>query len=1004
MESTLFGFIWKHSKRDQITLLFLTATLFPLLYLTLELPKRIINDAIGAPDATVVVLGYDLPREYFLWLLCGLFLLAVLVHGLLKMRINTRKGVLAERLLRRFRYMLIVRILRFPAPYLERVSEGELVSMITAESEPMGGLMGDAVSQPVLQAGQMLTILGFLFVQSVWFGLAACALIPLQAWLIPRLQRRINRLNKQRIGQVRQLAGEIGETATGAAALRVHGGWRHRLARISDRLGHLYEIRFDIYRKKFFMKFLNNFITQLTPFFFFSVGGYLVLRGAVSLGALVAALAAYKDLSSPWKELLTWYNQTQEMRMRWQVITDRFAPAGLAGADRFAETGGTPQRLDGDIELRGVTVRDLDGNTVLDGLDVAVTSGTTVAVASDEEEDRLALAALLTREVPPAVGQLLIGGQDLAEVPQSVIAARIGYAGPRPLLFGGTFRDNLLMPLRRYPTDAEPGNPVRAAEARRAGNSADDTAADWTDPTLAGFDTLAELDGWALRLIDGIGAGGALFERGLDMRPEAAAHPDLAARLVDLRGDMQQAVADAKLDRQVLFFRDDLYNLALPVSENLLFAVPRHRLSPEMLAGQTGFLARLRETGLDRDLIALACDLIDVLHRTFGHDGTDHPLFRRLGLDPETYQAALALVARVRAGDDKQLTPEEIAVLLFLPFRYSAQQIGPAFPEEIMARVLEIRKSHARVMQHELSALFDPLDFGTYAPGLTVMENLLFGRVRDVATGSADDVRALVGRVLGEHGLRDAVAGLALDMEVRRGGAGLPTALAEPLAVARAAIRRPDILVLNRVLAGREGADRDAALKRLRALLPGTTFIRLDETIANPDDYDAFFELHRGRLQGGAAAPGTPPDSAAGADLAQKVRALERCDLFATLGRRQLRLLAFGARWFDAPAGEVVFRKGDAPRDGAYLLIEGEAGIYRPTTDDARGERVSMVGPGSLVGELSLIRGEKRALSLIAETDLHCLRLGADEFLAVAGSDAGTAFRLLQVVAGYLSD
>ncbi|MEO0863845.1 MAG: hypothetical protein AAFY39_04500, partial [Pseudomonadota bacterium] len=135
-----------------------------------------------------------------------------------------------------------------------------------------------------LQAGQMLTILGFLFFQSVAFGFAACALIPLQAWLIPKLQRQINLLNKKRVIQVRALAAEIGEAAAGAGTLRKHGGWRYRMAMVGDRLGRLYAIRFEIYQKKFFMKFLNNFITQLTPFFFFSIGGYLVIRGDVTLG------------------------------------------------------------------------------------------------------------------------------------------------------------------------------------------------------------------------------------------------------------------------------------------------------------------------------------------------------------------------------------------------------------------------------------------------------------------------------------------------------------------------------------------------------------------------------------------------------------------------------------------------------------------------------------------------------------------------------------------------
>jgi ABC-type multidrug transport system fused ATPase/permease subunit len=122
IERSLFAFIWKHSKRDQLILLLVTLGLFPLLYLTLELPKRIINDAIGAEAGTVDVFGLELSQISFLMLLCSFFLLSVFAHGALKMRINSMKGVLAERLLRRLRYTLIGRILRFPAPYFEQTS------------------------------------------------------------------------------------------------------------------------------------------------------------------------------------------------------------------------------------------------------------------------------------------------------------------------------------------------------------------------------------------------------------------------------------------------------------------------------------------------------------------------------------------------------------------------------------------------------------------------------------------------------------------------------------------------------------------------------------------------------------------------------------------------------------------------------------------------------------------------------------------------------------------
>ncbi len=980
----------------------MTVALFPLLYLTLELPKRIINDAIGSFSATIDVLGYRVDQIVFLWILCLAFLAAVLAHGLLKMRINTMKGVLSERMLRRFRYQLISRVLRFPQPYFERVSQGELVSMITAESEPMGGLMGDAISQPVLQAGQMATILFFLFTQSLWFGLAAVALIPLQAWLIPRMQRQINQLNKRRIREVRALAGEIGETATGASALRTSGGWRYRRALITRRLGRLFEIRFQIYQKKFFMKFLNNFITQLTPFFFYAVGGYLVLRGEVSLGALVAALAAYKDLSSPWKELLTYYNQTQDMAVRWDIIIERFAPPGMIDESLFEGDPEEIPRLTGDIVLDHVNVRDTDGNVVLEDLAVTFPGGKTCAIAVPDEEDRRALAALLTREVLPSRGEVTMGGLRLRDLHQKVIALRIGHATSKPALFQGTFGDNVLMPVRYRPV-GEPADPGALAEALRTGNSPDPFDADWTDPTLAGFESEEELRRWWLRLISGLGPGAALLRRGLEQEFDPAAHPELAARLVELRPRVRKAVKDAGLAQYTYFFDPELYNPALPVAENLLFAIPRVEITQEVLARQTAFLAQLHRLGLDEGLVRMTRDVIDMLRQIFGRDGTDHPLFRRLGVEPATYEKVVDLVERTRDAGASALSDEELSYLLTVPIRISAEQIGPAFTDDMKARILELRRTHGRELLATLGGLFEPLDQGRFSPGLTVLENALFGKVSEIAGAKADEVRRLVADVLTESGARDLVVELIYDLPIAVGGQNLPATFAEPLAFCRATIKRPDILILDRALASFDMETKIAVFRNLRDLLPEATLIYLEPSFEHSDAFDMFVEVEQGRIVSEEVHIREEEESAASADLARKVRALEQVPLFSGLDRRHLRLLGFGARWYHARAGEAVFHKDDDPTDGAYVVIEGEAGLYLPH-EDREDELIAKVGPGALVGELGLIRKEPRALSMIAETDLTCLRIGEEEFLAVVENDAAVAYKLLQVVAGYVSN
>nr|WP_281995927.1 ABC transporter transmembrane domain-containing protein [Ruegeria faecimaris] len=983
-------------------LLAVTTSLFPLLYLTLELPKRIINDAIGAATPVVDVLGYSLSQTNFLIILCIGFLLAVLAHGLMKMRINTMKGVLSERMLRRFRYQMISRALRFPQPYFERVSQGEMVSMITAESEPMGGLMGDAISQPVLQAGQMITILSFLFLQSFWFGLAAVSLIPLQAWLIPKLQRQINLLNKSRIQEVRVLAAQIGENAAGASTLRANGGWRYRRAMISDQLGRLFEIRFDIYQKKFFMKFINNFISQLTPFLFYLVGGILVLQGSVSLGALVAALAAYKDLSSPWKELLTYYNQTQDMSLRWDVVIERFAPSGMQDESLFEGEPDKHPRLDGDIVLKHASVRDMDGNLVLDDLDLTFPGGKTIGIAAPSEEDRRAISELLTREILPSSGRVTVGQEDLSKLHQGVIAARIGFASSRPVMFQGTLGDNVMMPMRLRPLSTESDDPG-FAETRRAGNSTDPFRVDWLDPSLAGLNTVEDLRDWWLQLIDGLGSGAALFQRGAEQTFEANEHPELVRKLVELRPKVQEAVVKAGLQQQALIFDRNAYNAALPVAENLLFATPCVPVTQEILTRQGVFLGQLRELGLDETLVGLTRDVIDMLRQIFGLDGTDHPLFRKLGLQAEVYEAAVELVERTRNEGVSGLDDGQLANLLAVPFVISAEQIGPAFTDELKNRILELRQSHSEKLLQHLNDVFVPLKETEFAPGLTVMENALFGKVSQIGGARSDEVRKLIVDVLSENGARPLVVELIYDVPVSLGGQNLPAVFAEPLAFTRATIKKPDILILDNALASYDMETQIAVYKNLRALLPNATVIYLNDQYENPDVFDMFIEIRQGRVVSDEGPADVEEDSAASADLARKLRALEQTPLFSGLDRRQLRLLAFGARWFQAQPGEVVFLKDDQPTDGAYVVLEGEAGLYLPQPEGPD-QLIATVGSGALVGELGLIRKEPRALSMIAETDLSCLRIGEEEFLAVVENDAATAFKLMQVIAGYVSN
>ena len=1002
MERTLFSFIWKYSKRDQFMLLGLTLVTFPFLFASLELPKRIINDAIGAQSEIVSLFGIDIAQVNYLFLLCIGYLGAVTAHGLLKMRLNTMKGVTAERLLRRFRYVLLSRMLRFPRSYFRTTSQGELVSMVTSEAEPMGGLMGDALAQPVFQAGQMLIILVFLFLQSVWFGLAGIALIPLQAWLIPVLQRQINLLNKARISEVRAFASEISESAAGISDLRVNGGVRRRLAVYTERLGKLFEIRFRIYQKKFFMKFLNNFISQLTPFFFYAVGGYLAIRGDITVGALVAALAAYKDLSSPWKELLAYYNQTQDMSLRWEIVTERFAPRDMIDEKLFDGAPDAPvDNLRGDLVFDQVTVRNADGNPVLEDLSLSIPAGARVGVQAPLQSERQAFAELLTREVLPARGSVTLAGHDLMALHQSDIATHIGYAHSRPYLFDGTLGSNLLMPLMQSPLASDdPALMQQVQEAEKTGNSPDPLAAEWLDPMRAGLEDGDDIRAWWFKLVGAMGIDDFMFQRTLTSRMDPEKHPELAAAIIELRDEAYARIKNKGLDEYVYRFDPDEFNPATPLGGNLLFAAPRQLIPLAGLAAEKKFLAAIFEHGIAVQAIAISQTLVEELNQTFGRDGTNHPLFTALGIEEELYEQLVDIAMRRREKGDEALTEEEFSLLLTVPFAFTAEQIGPAFPESFKQEIVDIRRRNGKALRDQASELFMEIRPDVYMPRLPIIENVLFARISMVAGNKADEIESVVAELLNEKGLKRRVVETLLDMATGIGGAKMPATFQERAAFSRASIKRPDILVLENALASHDENARTAAGRALRALMPDATMLFLEDKIENPADYDLFVEIKNGRVDG-ISRQHVFDEEEGSADLRNKIRALSNSDLFAQLDTRNQRLLAFAAAWYKAKPNQRVFSMNDKA-DAAYLCVAGQA-VLSYTGSEGNEIHVTTINPGRLIGDLSIILDEPRQLNLTAIDETMFLRIGASDFRSVMEHDSGVLLNLLRTVSSHLT-
>jgi hypothetical protein len=129
----------------------------------------------------------------------------VLVQGGSKLALNIYRGWVGERAKRdlRRRVHTIVEAPLASSPAAE--AQGITITMIVAEVEPIGGFVGESVSEPLLQAGIMVSVFAYLIHIDPWIALTAFALFVPQLIFVPLLQAAVNRRTGARIRVLRQL-------------------------------------------------------------------------------------------------------------------------------------------------------------------------------------------------------------------------------------------------------------------------------------------------------------------------------------------------------------------------------------------------------------------------------------------------------------------------------------------------------------------------------------------------------------------------------------------------------------------------------------------------------------------------------------------------------------------------------------------------------------------------------------------------------------------------------
>lgn len=662
----------------------------------------------------------------------------------------------------------------------------------------------------------------------------------------------------------------------------------------------------------------------------------------------------------------------------------------------------------GEISLDSVSVVAKSGGRILNNLTTKIAAGEHVAVVGTPASGKSTILALLAGGQASSAGSVRMGTQEIAKYDLVALARLVGLVPQAPAILEATIRANLLLGLRR---DAErtledDGGPI---DISRLPDVADEGG---LDRRLVDVVRLVALDHDVL---------GKALDRPLPPGPKFAS---LRQRIPGLRGAVR-AWLDTQDPRLVVTFSPEQFLTVGSIGENVLG--PGRGPTDITERDMARLLDRLESLGL----------LAEFLRLGFLRFSSDVAIAVRLAQRAPRLAALFAPAATLSAapepllGLDWERVPELSAaakrellgVALDTDADRACELLGEAACQTValQARRLWLAGDHGALQAWNLAASQE------YSEPLSLRENLLCGRVNPLLRRSGEHVDAMLHDLLRKEELLLAATVAGMEYDVGERGRHLSVAQRQKLALARALLKDPAVLLLDEALSSLDVASQARVEEVLQREFAHKTVVSVSHRLAGLRHFDRVLVLDQGlKVQEGpfealahqegllrallgtsetpaasaetapAQGPATAPGTAVGTRHEDETDAVRRCLLFAKLDGDQLAAVLRVARVVECPPGEVIFRRGDSGEE-LFVIRKGQVEFVAAAADGV--ERVvDTFGPGQAFGELAVFGRMPRTLGARARTDVVLVQLQREQVVQLMTADPAMALAFLETL------
>jgi ABC-type multidrug transport system fused ATPase/permease subunit len=754
-------FFWAFSGNLKLQIILLVVIIFIVFsrVVPLEMQKRIVNDAIALRNLSSLILY------------CGIYLLAVTTTSLLKLAINYLQALIGERAMVAMRKDLYHHILTMPLSFFRTTQPGMVVSSLMTELSAAGTFSGQAFAVPVTNVLTLLAFAGYLFSLHPELAGATLLIYPVAVFVVPLLQKRANKANKKRVDLSRETSSQIAESISGIQEVQIHGAYEQENYKFDTLVEELKKtrIRWSIFR--FGIKTTNNFFVSLGPFVVFIFGGYLVMRGELALGAMVAFLSAQEKLYDPWKELIEFYQTYQDASIRYTRTMEYFDTPPEFPLEIPATT---TEKFNNEIEVTDLVFETSDGHKLLKGVSFSLDAGEHLAIVGFSGSGKSTLVQCIGKMYQYTRGSITIGGREVSSLSKAEIIENIGYISQNPFIFTGSIKENLLY----------------AHQATHPPLIIDQ------DDVLPDEKEEPDLDRMIL-VLQQAGLFVDVMRFGLDslINPHDQKMIDTIIRIRKMFKDQ----FGESLHDYVEFFDQRDYHFNSSVAENIIFGTATdQKFGYQLLPENAKFRNFLQTSELLQPLLKLGVELAEQAVDILGGVGTVDIFFENSPVPADKLEECQHVLTHLKKKELSSLPTKEQIFLLTLALNFTpAIHTMTPLRENIKSKILSARDSFPLWCDKVAPGLFLFYEEKSYIHDQSILNNILFGKTKSDLAHAQEKINQAVVHMLIEEECLEEIASIGMHFQVGSTGDRLSGGQRQKLAIARVLIKQPSVIIMD---------------------------------------------------------------------------------------------------------------------------------------------------------------------------------------------------------------